>query len=84
MPRLTHNPNNKVFYWIGSFDDRNKAKDAGFRYITDPKQKGVWFTKDKFKALSLIDYADQPVIDELINLEAVISESALKWSYRTT
>lgn len=56
------------FIFQCSYDQRAIPKSAGF--LWDPIER-VWYTKDKGKVLSLIDYADDKVKSEFLNGDKV-------------
>lgn len=76
MPRLFFKDGKYV--WRGNFEARFQAKEAGFQ----PDLPGLWSTKNPFKALRLINYADSAALRQLLPLEEQILAS-LETSFST-
>jgi len=70
---LTQALNKPTFVWRGGFEDRLLAKSADFEHCL--AQPGVWRTRDKYKALKLIDYADDSALKVLLPLEENVAAS---------
>ena len=74
MPKLTFKDN--YFYWLGDFDDRQKAIDSEFEWFAIPgKKTGVWRTSDTEKAILLESFADDKAQKNITKYKKLIAKS---------
>ena len=71
MPTLSFESHK--FVWKGTFDDRVHAQRSNFSF--DAKG-GVWISDDMYKALRLINFADDSALRILLPVEEAIEASA--------
>lgn len=68
MPNLTlrelKNSDSKIYEWRGAYEERNLAERANF--VFRKGSGGIWFSKSEYRALKLIDYADDSAYKGLL------------------
>lgn len=67
MPKLTRriaSDNKPIYEWFGTFEERELAADANFTFRRG--SNGIWFTRSDYRALKLINYADNEAFKGLL------------------